>query len=128
MSEDNKAAARAAFEAWNTGELSRLDQYIAADVIHHDPYDPNGAHGLTGMKSTIARNRESTPDLAITIEDQIAEGDKVATRWTATMTQQGRRASLKGVTIDRFENGKIVEAWRTIDMLGLLQQTGAMPK
>jgi predicted ester cyclase len=128
MSEDNKAAARAAFEAWNTGELSRLDQYIAADVIHHDPYDPNGAHGLAGMKSTIARNRESTPDLAITIEDQIAEGDKVATRWTATMTQQGRRASLKGVTIDRFENGKIVEAWRTIDMLGLLQQTGAMPK
>jgi predicted ester cyclase len=126
--EENKAAARAAFEAWNTGELSRLDQYIAADVIHHDPYDPNGAHGLAGMKETIRRNRENTPDLTITINDQIAEGSKVATRWIATMTQQGKKVSLKGVTIDRFENGKIVEAWRTIDMLWLLRQTGAIPK
>ena len=127
MSEQNKAAARAAFEAWNTGELSLLDQYIAAGVIHHDPYDPNGAHGLAGMKSSIRRNRENTPDLTITIEEQIAEGNKVATRWTATMTRQGKKVSLKGVTIDRFENGKIVEAWRTIDMLALLQQTGAIP-
>jgi predicted ester cyclase len=128
VSELNKAAARVAFEVWNTGELERLDQYIAADVVHHDRYDPNGAHGLAGMKKTIARNRELTPDLTITIDDQIAEGSKVATRWTATMTQQGKKVSLQGVTIDRFENGKIVEAWRTIDMLGLLQQTGAAPK
>jgi predicted ester cyclase len=85
-------------------------------------------HGLAGMKKTIARNRESTPDLVITIDDQISEGSKVATRWTATMTQQGKKVSLKGITIDRFENGKIVEAWRTIDMLGLLRQTGAIQK
>jgi predicted ester cyclase len=124
VSEQNKAAARVAFEVWNTGELGRLDQYIAADVVHHDPYDPNGAHGLAGMKLTIRRNREITPDLTITVEDQIAEGGRVATRWIATMTRQGKKVSLHGVTIDRFENGKIVEAWRTIDMLGLLQQTG----
>lgn len=100
---------------------------LPPDVVHHDPYDPNGAHGLAGMKETIRRNRENTPDLMIAIEDQIAEGSRVATRWVATMTQQGKKVSLKGVTIDRFENGKIVEAWRTIDMLGLLRQTGAMP-
>lgn len=128
MSEQNKAAARVAFEVWNTGELDRLDQYIAPHVVHHDPYDPNGANGLTGMKKTIKKNREITSDLRISIEDQIAEGNKVATRWTATMTQQGKKVSLKGITIDRFENGKIVEAWRNIDMLGLLQQTGAIPK
>jgi predicted ester cyclase len=128
VSEQNKAAARVAFEVWNTGVLDRLDQYIAPDVVHHDPYDPNGANGLAGMKKTIKKNREINPDLKISIEDQIAEGNKVATRWTATMTQQGKKVSLKGITIDRFENGKIVEAWRNIDMLGLLQQTGAILK
>ena len=128
MSEQNKAAARVAFEVWNTGALERLDQYIASDVIHHDPYDPNGARGLAGMKETIKRNRELTPDLAITIEDQIAEGNKVATRWTATMTRQGKKVSLKGITIDRFESGKIVEAWRNIDMLTMLQEAGAIPQ
>ena len=122
MSEQNKAASRVAFEVWNTGAVDRLDQYIATDVVHHDPYDPNGANGLAGMKKTIQRNREITPDLRITIEDQVAEGDKVATRWTATMTRQGKKVSLKGITIDRFENGKVVEAWRIIDMLGLQQQ------
>jgi predicted ester cyclase len=122
MSEQNKAASRVAFEVWNTGAVDRLDQYIATDVVHHDPYDPNGANGLAGMKKTIRRNREITPDLRITIEDQVAEGDKVATRWTATMTRQGKKVSLKGITIDRFENGKVVEAWRIIDMLGLQQQ------
>jgi predicted ester cyclase len=80
------------------------------------------------MKKTIKRNRALTPDLSITIDDQIAEGNKVATRWTATMTQQGKKVSLKGITIDRFENGKIVEAWRIIDMLGLLEQTGAVQR
>jgi predicted ester cyclase len=122
MSEQNKAAARVAFEVWNTGAVDRLDQYIATDVVHHDPYDPNGANGLAGMKKTIRRNREITPDLRITIEDQVAEGHKVATRWTATMTRQGKKVSLKGITMDRFENGKVVEAWRIIDMLGLQQQ------
>jgi predicted ester cyclase len=122
MSEQNKAASRVAFEVWNTGAVDRLEQYIATDVVHHDPYDPNGANGLAGMKKTIRRNREITPDLRITIEDQVAEGDKVATRWTATMTRQGKKVSLKGITIDRFENGKVVEAWRIIDMLGLQQQ------
>lgn len=128
MVERNKAASRVAFEVWNTGQLDRLDGFIAHDVVHHDPYDPNGAQGLAGMKRTIKRNREINPDLTIVVEDQIAEGDKVATRWTATMTQNGKKVSLRGITIDRFENGQIVEAWRNMDMLGLLQQTGAVPK
>lgn len=128
MSEQNKAAARVAFEVWNSGDVDRLDPYLAPNVIHHDPYDPNGALGLAGMKKTIKRNRDLTPDLNITIDDQIAEGNKVATRWTATVTQSGKKVSLKGITIDRFENGKIVEAWRNIDMLSMLQQTGSIPK
>ena len=126
MSEQNKAASRVAFEVWSSGDLDRLDAFIALDVVHHDPYDPYGADGLTGMKKLIEKNRNIHPDLQITIEDQIAEGDKVATRWIATMTHSGKVVTLNGVTIDRFENDKIVEAWRSMDMLGLLQQTGSV--
>jgi predicted ester cyclase len=126
MFEQNKAASRIAFEVWSSGDLDRLDTFIAPDVVHHDPYDPYGADGLAGMKKLIKKNRNIHPDLQITIEDQIAEGDKVATRWIATMTHSGIVVTLKGITIDRFENGKIVEAWRSMDMLGLLQQTGAV--
>jgi predicted ester cyclase len=126
MSERNKAASRVAFEVWSSGDLDRLDTFIAPDVVHHDLYDPYGADGLTGMKKLIKKNRNIHPDLQITIEDQIAEGDKVATRWIATMTHSGKVVTLKGITIDRFENDKIVEAWRSMDMLGLLEQTGSV--
>ncbi|GAA2598986.1 ester cyclase [Actinomadura fulvescens] len=122
MSDQNKAAALVAFEVWGSGQLDRLDAVVAPDVVHHDPYDPNGRHGLAGMKKSIAKNRDAYPDLRITVEDQLAEADRVATRWTAAMTHDGRRVTLTGVTIDRFADGKIVEAWRTIDMLSFLRQ------
>jgi predicted ester cyclase len=122
VSERNKAIARAVFEVWGSGELDRLDELVAADVVHHDPYDPHGADGLDGMKRTIAANRERFADLSLTVEDQIAEGDRVATRWTCTMSHQGGRASVAGITIDRFEGGRIVEAWRSMDALGLMNQ------
>ena len=126
MTDKHKAAARIAFEVWSTGDLERLDEFVSPDVVHHDPYDPHGAEGLVGIKKSIARNRETYPDLHIVIDDQVAEGDRVATRWTGTMTHHGKRVTLKGITIDRFENGKIVEAWRSMDMLSLFRQTGAI--
>jgi predicted ester cyclase len=126
LSERNKAAARVAFEVWCTGQLDKLDAVIDPNVVHHDPYDPNGALGLDGMKKTIQKNRSIYPDMRIAIDDQLAEGDKVATRWTATMTHAGSPVTLKGITIDRFEGAKIVEAWRSMDMRSLLQQTGAL--
>jgi predicted ester cyclase len=125
MSEQNKAAARIAFEVWSRGDLDRLDEVIASEVVHHDPYDPHGAEGLAGMKKSITRMRGMYPDLQMTVEDQLAEGDKVATRWTATMTHDGKQVTFKGITLDRFENHKIVEAWRCMDMLGFFKQTRA---
>jgi predicted ester cyclase len=126
MSEANKAIARAVFDVWQTGQLDRLDDLVAADVVHHDPYDPNGANGLAGMKATIATNREAFAGLAIEVADQIAEGDRVATRWTCTMqhAESGTRVSIAGITIDRFEGGRIVEAWRSMDALGLVRALG----
>jgi steroid delta-isomerase-like uncharacterized protein len=131
---DNKAAARAVFEVWSTGELDRLDALVAPDVVHHDPYDPNGDQGLEGMKRTIELNRTAFPDMHLVVEDQVAEGDKVVTRWRGEMTHLGQlggtaptgnHATISGITIDRFENGKIVEAWRNMDTLGLLREIGA---
>ena len=136
MSEKNKAIARAEFEVWSNGDLDRLDDLVAPDVVHHDPYDPHAADGLDGLKETIRLNRKAFPDMRITVEDQLAEGDKVTTRWTATMTHEGRlgsaaptgrRATISGITIERFGDGKVVEAWRSMDTLGLLRGIGALP-
>jgi predicted ester cyclase len=124
--EQNKAAARTVFEVWSTGELHRLDGIVAPQVIHHDPYDPNAAAGLAGMKRTIEEARRRSPGLTLEVLDQLAEGDRLATRWVASMLHEGKRVTLTGITIDRFEGGKIVEAWRCMDRLGFLQQTGSI--
>ncbi len=135
--EHNKAGARAVFDAWSTGALERLDELVAADVVHHDPYDPYGAEGLAGMKRTIELNRGALADMRLTVEDQVAEGDRVVTRWRGEMTHTGdlggvaatgRRVTITGITIDRFEDGKIVEAWRSMDTLGLLRAIGALER
>jgi steroid delta-isomerase-like uncharacterized protein len=131
--ERNKAAARAEFAVWSSGELDRLDELVAPDVVHHDPHDPRATEGLAGLKQSIEANRRAFPDLEIEVEDQIAEGDRVATRWTATMTHlgdefgppSGRRATLSGITIERFKDGKVVEAWRSMDLLGFRGDLGA---
>jgi steroid delta-isomerase-like uncharacterized protein len=135
MSEQNKEAARAVFDVWSTGAVERLDDVVAEDVVHHDPYDPNGAEGLGGMKRTIELNRTAFPDMRLVVEDQLADGDKVVTRWRAEMTHlgelagaapTGNRVTFAGITIDRFEDGKIVEAWRSMDMLKVLRDIGAL--
>jgi predicted ester cyclase len=92
-SEQNKATAQAVFEIWNTGETERLDALVASHVVHHDPHDPNSDDGLVGLKRTIERNREAFPDIHLTVEDQVAEGDKVATRWRGEMTHTGKIAT-----------------------------------
>ena len=122
MSERRKALSRVAFEVWGTGELDRLDETVAPHAVRHDPYDRHGSEGLAGLKKHIAENRAIHPDIRIAVEDQVAEGDKVVTRWTAFMTHEGREVSLRGVTTERFEGDLIVEAWRCIDMLGFLRQ------
>ena len=135
MSDHNKAAARAVFDVWSSGATERLDDLVARDVMHHDPYDPNAADGLGGMKRTIELNRKAFPDMRLVVEDQVAEADKVVTRWRGEMTHLGELAgaaptgnhvTITGITIDRFEDGKIVEAWRSMDMLRVLREIGVL--
>jgi steroid delta-isomerase-like uncharacterized protein len=137
MSEENKALARRFYEIWMEGNVDALDEVAAPDTVDHDPYNPHGQEGLEGAKKTIAMYRDAFPDVHFTIEDQVAEGDRVVTRWTATGTHEGElmgiqpsgnKATVTGITIDRIENGKIVEGWTSWDTLAMMQAIGAIPE
>jgi steroid delta-isomerase-like uncharacterized protein len=92
----------------------------------------------TGSKQYITLYKTAAPDLRATVEDMIAEGDKVVTRWTVRGTHQGeteefgpptgRQFEIKGLTMHRIEGGKIVEEWEGYDNLGVLQQLGLAPE
>jgi steroid delta-isomerase-like uncharacterized protein len=138
MSEQNKALARRTIEeVWNQANLAVIDELVAPNATFHDPSVPDGKFtGPEGMKRFVQIYRGAFPDVHLTVNDQIAEGDEVCTRWTATGTHKGdlmgiaatgKSATVTGVDIDRYQDGKVVEAWASYDMLGLLQQVGAVP-
>lgn len=131
--QDNEAIARKGFEAFNTGDLALVDEIVAADAVGHDPANPEDAVGPEGAKAVIALYRGGFPDLEMTIEEQISDGDLVVSRWTsrgthdgelAGMPATGRRTTTSGITIDKVVDGKIVESWTQWDNLGLMQQLG----
>ena len=133
--EDNKALIRRGIEeVWNRKNVAIVDEIAAADYVSHNP--AMTTHGLEQYKQLVTMYLAAFPDLHLTIEDQIAEGDKVVIRWTAHGTHKGnfmgipptgKEAVVTGITIDRFANGKSVEAWNNSDDLGLLQQLGVIP-
>jgi steroid delta-isomerase-like uncharacterized protein len=137
VSEQNKKVARQVLEVFGSGDLDVLDELVSANAVDHDTQNPNGnIRGPEGSKLTIAMYREAFPDLRMKVEDQIAVGDKVVTRWTAIGTHDGdlpglpasgNKSTVTGIGIDRFEDGKIVEAWTNWDTLGMMQQLGAVP-
>ena len=137
MSEDNKAVVRKFFDAWNTGDLDSLDEVTAPDVVDHDRYNPNAGEGVEGAKKTIAMYREAFPDLHMTVEEQVAEGDLVVTRWTATGTHKGEvmgfaptgnKGVTNGISWDRVSDGKVVEARTEWDVFNMMQLIGAIPQ
>ena len=138
MSDQNKGLARRAFEeVWNQGKLTVLDELAASNATYNDPNVPGGKFtGPEGIKQFVQIYRTAFPDVHITINDQIAEGDEVVTRWTATGTHKGqfmgiaptnKHSTVTGVNIERFQNGKVVEGWANYDMFGMLQQMGVVP-
>lgn len=137
MSEQNKMLARRAVEeVWNRGDFAVVDELVASDIVVHASTPAGEIHGAEGIKQFYAALRKAFPDIHFTIEDQIAEGDRVVTRWTARATHTGefqgipptgKQGRLTGIDIDRFANGKVVECWPNADELGLLQQLGVLP-
>ena len=137
MSEENKVVARRAFEDhFNTGNLGVAEEIFAPDYVNHDPSLPDFGSGPEAANQAVRLYRDAFPDARITVEDQVAEGDKVATRWSARGTHQGdlmgvgptgNRVEITGITISRIGGGKIAEDWINYDAMGMMQQIGAIP-
>jgi steroid delta-isomerase-like uncharacterized protein len=137
MSEDNKALARHWVEILTQGNFDLAEEIYASDFVAHDPAMPEDVRGAEGRKEFYSMYRSAFPDAEITIEGQVAEGDKVVTRWTGRGTHQGElmgvppsgnRVEVAGITISRIEGGKVAEEWDNYDALGKMQQIGAIPE
>jgi steroid delta-isomerase-like uncharacterized protein len=133
--EDSKALVRRVHEKLNKGNLARIDECFAADVIVHAPGGKD-ACGLEEGKRLFVKMWRAFPDHCETVDDTIAEGDKVVTRgrWTGThegefqgIAPTGKQVTLKVITIYRIVNGEIVEVWEEADILGMMQQLGVIP-
>jgi predicted ester cyclase len=136
-SEANKAIIRRIpDEVFTQGNLAVADEVIAADYCEHIPLPPGFPTGLAGLKHFVTLLRAAFPDFQYTIDDEIAEGDRVAIRVTARGTHQGdwfgipatgKTVSWTEMHISRLADGKLVEHWANSDQLGLLQQLGVIP-
>jgi steroid delta-isomerase-like uncharacterized protein len=138
MSEQNKNVVRRLFEeVWNKGNLSVADELFAPNYAHHDLSTPDVGRGPESEKKRATLYRTAFPDLRLTIEDIIAEGETVMARWSCRGTHKGdfsgiaptgKQINISGVTIARLANGKFAEGWVNWDALGLMQQLGVVPE
>lgn len=130
--EANKALVRRNFEAiWSQGNLMVADEILAPDYIGHIATLPDAVRGIEAFKQLIAMYHFSFPDTRFEIQDQVAEGAKVASRWIAYGTHRGEfmgiapsgeSMSVTGMSFHRIENGRISESWDDWDALTMLQQ------
>lgn len=137
MSEQNKSVERRLLEeVYGQGKLEVIDELVASDFVGHGTAADGGDQGRDAYKQSVVEMRGAFPDLQLTVEDQIAEGDKVVTRWRARETHAGtfqgvpptgKLGEISGTIIDRLADGKVVECWSNTDDLGLLQQLGVVP-
>jgi steroid delta-isomerase-like uncharacterized protein len=137
--EDNAAAARRIIdEGFNAGRMEVFDEVCAPDVVTHDPAEQENLRGTEAHKERTMGYRTAMPDLVVTIEDIFASGDRVASRWTASGTNDGelmgmppthRRVEITGLTIDRFDaDGRLAESWDQWDNAGFVSQLGISPE
>ena len=138
MSEANKNVVRRLFEeVWNKGNLPVADELFAPNYAHHDPSTPDVGRGPESEKKRATLYRTAFPDLHLTIEDIIAEGQTVMARWSCRGTHKGdlsgiaptgKQMNISGVSIAHFAGGKMTEGWINWDALGLMQQLGVVPE
>jgi predicted ester cyclase len=135
--EENKAVVRRFMEgSFGEGKPELVDELLDPDFVRYDPYIEAGeVRGAQTVKENIVWFHNAFPDLSCTIEEQVAEGEKVVSRWTVRGTHRGEffgvagtgnRVEFTGIQIDRFgESGKIVEERAEFDLLGAMRQVGA---
>src|SRR5881275_1483164 len=123
-SDHRDLARRAIEEVCARGDFAKAPQFYSERF--HDHVNSLEYHGLDGVRKSVELYRSIFPDLEIVVEEQVVEGDRVASRWTARGTNRGRRVTLTGITISRFDDGKIVEDWGYSDTVDLLRQLGPL--
>jgi steroid delta-isomerase-like uncharacterized protein len=138
MSESNKNVVRRLFEeVWNKGNLQVTDELFTPNYAHHDASTPDVGRGPDSEKKRATLYRTAFPDIRLTIEDLIAEGETVIARWSCRGTHKGdlsgipptgKQVNITGVSIARFANGKMSEGWVNWDALALMQQLGVVPE
>jgi steroid delta-isomerase-like uncharacterized protein len=135
MSDTNKAVVRRLIEAFNAGDLSVIDELVASNYVYREPMIGE-RHGRQGSKDITNTYRTGFPDAKMTIDEQIAVGDTVVTRWTGTGTHTGpllglpptgRRVTVTGIRISHLRDGKVIEDFENYDTLGMMRQLGVIP-
>jgi len=134
--EENKALLRREIEeGWNKGNLMIVEEIYADNFIDHSPF-PGTTPDREGIKQFIKIIHDAFPDIKLTIEDLIAESDKLVERVKATGTNKGefmgitptdKQITVPVITINRFAGDKIVERWSISDQLAMMQQLGVIP-
>lgn len=121
-------------EIWNKGNLLLADEFLAPTVVGHFTHLPSPTD-LDGFTAFVTQVRRAFSDLALTLEDLIAEEDKVVARWTLRGTHEGlllgipptsKPVEISATVIYRIAGGKIAEIWGNVDLLGLAQQIGVV--
>ncbi len=136
MLEENKVLAQRSWELVSQQNLDALETVYAADLVLHEPDED--LQSIEEARQYLSGYLAAFPDMNFTVEDVIAEGDQVVTRWTMRGTHRGeieefgpptgKQVELEGITIHRIEDGKIVEEWERYDNLGVMQQLGLAPQ
>jgi steroid delta-isomerase-like uncharacterized protein len=134
--EGNKDVIRAYVQTiFNQQQVDRADELVAPDYLDHAAL-PGQAPGLEGAKKKWAMYLAGIPDLRVTIEEMVAEGDKVAVRRSYEgahcgellgVPPTGKQVRIGGISIFRLAGGKIAEQWEQLDRLALMQQLGVFP-
>jgi predicted ester cyclase len=134
--EVNKASVRRFYdEVFNKKNRAVIDEFIAPNHVDHAA-PPGMPAGLAGAKQLLGMYLTAFPDFHLTVEDMIAEGDRVVARFTMRGTQQGvfmdipptgKQVTVTAIDINRIAGGKSIEHWLEMDTLGLLQQLGVVP-
>jgi steroid delta-isomerase-like uncharacterized protein len=133
--ENKTIAERFNEDVWGRGDEAALEELLAPDFVDHDAL-PGQSPDREGHRQILAEFRSAFPDLHVTTEDVVAEGDKVVSRWTARGTHQGdllgiaptgNGFTIKGIDVLRIAGGRIVERWAQSNDLELMQQLGVVP-
>ncbi len=133
---DNKAVVnREVEDFWNAKDINVADQIFSPDLVTHSPNVPQDGN-IDSFKKQSIEDFKAFPDLYITIDDLVAEGDKVVKFWTLHGTHKeewigipatGKKVVVTGMEIFRIKNEKVVENWVVMDLLGMLEQLGVIP-